>query len=43
MKKLRELYEGDRPREKLLSRGPAALRDDELILGRGGAVRGGEV
>ena len=44
MKKLRELYEGDRPREKLLSRGPAALRDHELmavLLGRG--VQGKDV
>ena len=44
MKKLRELYEGDRPREKLLYRGPAALRDHELmavLLGRG--VQGKDV
>lgn len=44
MKKLKELYEGDRPREKLLSRGAEALKDHELmavLLGRG--VRGKDV
>ncbi len=38
MKKLNELYDGDRPREKLLQKGPSALRDFELmavILGSG--------
>ncbi len=30
MKKLNELYDGDRPREKLLQKGAAALRDYEL-------------
>jgi len=37
MKKLNELYEGDRPREKLLQKGAAALRDYELtavLLGK---------
>lgn len=44
MKKLKELYEGDRPREKLLSRGAEALKDHELmavLLGRG--VRGKDI
>ena len=31
MKKLNELYAGDRPREKLLKKGPASLRDYELM------------
>ena len=31
MKKLRELYDGDKPREKLLVKGPAALKDFELM------------
>ena len=44
MKKLKELYKGDRPREKLLARGAGALKDHELmavLLGRG--VRGKDV
>ena len=31
MKRVTELYEGDRPREKLLAKGPQALKDYELI------------
>lgn len=31
MKKLHELYDGDKPREKLLQKGPAALKDVELM------------
>lgn len=31
MKKLQELYDGDKPREKLLHKGAAALKDYELI------------
>ena len=31
MKKLHELYDGDKPREKLLAKGPAALKDFELM------------
>ena len=31
MKKMNELYKDDRPREKLLKKGPASLRDYELM------------
>ncbi|MEJ2500766.1 MAG: DNA repair protein RadC [Campylobacterales bacterium] len=31
MKKLHELYDGDKPREKLLAKGPSALKDFELM------------
>ena len=44
MKTIGELYDGDRPREKLLARGAAALKDHELmaaLIGRG--VRGKDV
>jgi len=40
MKKVLELYEFDRPREKLSEKGPEALKDHELVavlLGSGGA------
>ena len=44
MKRIRELYDGDRPREKLAAKGPKALKNEELIavlLGSG--VRGKDV
>ena len=44
MKRIGELYDGDRPRERLLTRGAAALKDHELmaaLIGRG--VRGKDV
>jgi len=44
MKTIGELYDGDRPREKLLAKGPAALKDHELmavLIGRG--VQGKDV
>ncbi|MHC3994335.1 RadC family protein [Thiomicrolovo sp. ZZH C-3] len=31
MKKLQELYKGDKPREKLLTKGPSALKEYELL------------
>jgi len=44
MKKIGELYDGDRPREKLIAKGAAALKDHELmavLIGRG--VQGKDV
>ncbi|WP_353662603.1 DNA repair protein RadC [Hydrogenimonas sp. SS33] len=44
MKRIKELYDGDRPREKLAAKGPKALKNEELIavlLGSG--VRGKDV
>ncbi len=44
MKKIQELYDGDRPREKLKHKGPAALKDHELLavlIGKG--TRGRDV
>ena len=45
MKKVLELYEFDRPREKLSEKGPEALKDHELVavlLGSGGGGGGAE-
>ena len=44
MKKLHELYDGDKPREKLLAKGPAALKDFELMaVMLGSGVEGKDV